>query len=174
MRQTLFRRSLKELGSIQLEVKLLKEDNVATILPLTRTRLFKAIREVLETNDIKVKPGANVRLLVDVRALATNIGGITGMLVKMETTLRELVSIARNNLKLDVDTWRHRSTSAVFYGNSSIPLTRALLEAEVLRQVEAFADDVALSRKGTDDDPVESESIPEAPEVILDEANPGE
>lgn len=144
MAQTLFRGALKGLKAVNLKVSLLADGCDGSFLPITRSALTQSVREVLESGGIAIDRAAPARLVVDVRARLLNITSSTGVLFKIESSLREPVTIARNGAQCEVDTWRHRSTSAVFHGLPSIPVARELVESEVLRQVDAFTEDAGL------------------------------
>lgn len=145
MRQTLFRHALKGLRAVALQVQLGADNCDGSFFPIVKTNLQKAIALILEENGVAiVKSGAPI-LIVDVRARLLNMTDQTGGLIKIETSLRESVVIARNGLTTDIDTWRHRMISGVFSGIPDPSEARGLIEAEVLRQVESFLSDADLS-----------------------------
>jgi hypothetical protein len=155
MRQTLHRQSLRGLKTVGLKVNLLADGCDGSFFPVVRSVLQKSITDVLTSNALTVVASATPQLVIDVRARLLTFTEVPIVLVKIETALRESVVIARNSLKTDVDTWRHRSIAAVFSGIPDFVQARELIEAEVLRQVDAFASEVPLAGEVDSDSPTD-------------------
>jgi hypothetical protein len=152
MRQTLHRQSLKGIKGVAIKVTLLADGCDGSFFPVSKTSLVKSIGEALSLGQINVDARSSSQLHIDVRARLLNLSETPAVMVKIETFLREPVTIARNGLATQVDTWRHRLIAAAFSGIPDPTIARELIEAEVLRQVEAFATEASLASPADDRD----------------------
>jgi hypothetical protein len=153
VKQTLYRHALKNLKTVSLQVNLLAEECDGSFFPVVKTDLQKQLIDLLANYAIQVVPGTPAQLRTEVRARVLTHAAEPVVLVKIETALKEPVTLQRSQVTTEVDTWRHRCIAAVFSGIPDPSMARQLIESEVLRQVEAFAGDVSLTGPRNEDEP---------------------
>lgn len=152
MRKTINRHVLKALGPITVQVRLVAEGCDGQFVPTNRTKIRKAVNELLADNGIAVEPGdAFPRLTFEVRyRLTSGAAGVPVMgVAKIEAALVEAVTLKRNGMQTEVETWRHKTVGGIFAGDANPADLIGLVQGEIEAQAEQFAADFQAQREAT-------------------------
>lgn len=150
MLNTLHRQVLKGLHVVSVRAQLTAEGCDGSFFPILKTKMEKMIEELLTRNGLQVDRQASAQLVTEVRTRVLNqqLDMVVGT-AKIETSLREPVTIGRNGLQAIVDTWRHLSVIGVYSGVPQVSEISQLIENEAARQVETFLSDCQLNGSAT-------------------------
>jgi hypothetical protein len=156
MRSTLHHDALRGLEAVSLIVRLREQGCGVIFIPLLKTKLATSIHEHLTKGGIIVNRNVTTQLIVEVKPRVVHLPNAIVGISRVETVLREPVTILRNGLKCTVDTWRHRTVVRAYAGQPA--QLSELTEGEALRQVDAFVGEYKSIKGVAVDEPVAVDS----------------
>lgn len=146
MLPTLHRSSLKGLHTLSVRANLVAEGCDGSFFPVLKSKIERNIEDLLHRQGLNTDHISPIQLTTEVRTRILNhqIDSIIAT-AKIETTLREPVTILRNSLSTVVDTWRHIAVIGIYSGVPNPTDLTQLIENEAARQVEVFLADCQLN-----------------------------